>query len=87
MATESNADPETWSVEDVQWAETFVDREDAVKLRRQKVDGSALLDMTKEELKSYGIPGGPATKLVKAIKALICGKGAAIFAFHQNASD
>ncbi len=39
-------------------------------LEEQKIDGETLLDMTKEDLERYGIPGGPATKLFKAIQQL-----------------
>lgn len=60
----------------VQWASTMIDHEDAIKLRKQKVNGSELLDMTDEKLERCGIPVGPANKLAKAIKALKGEKGA-----------
>jgi hypothetical protein len=34
------------------------------------MNGKALLKQTKEDLRSYGIPGGPATNLFEAIKEL-----------------
>ena len=47
-----------------------LDEEDAGILKKQEIDGSDLLETTKEELvKLYGMPGGAATKLLQAVKA------------------
>jgi len=35
--------------------------------REQKIDGEALLDISKEDLERYGLPGGLATKILKRI--------------------
>ena len=68
-----------WSVEEVyEWAVRLLDEEEAQKLRVQKVDGATLLiwsekyeeEKIEEKLRSYGIAGGPASKLASAIKAL-----------------
>src|ERR1043165_9231449 len=49
-----------------------LDDDDLGILRKQKVDGQAFLELTKEELLAspYNFPGGPAIKLAKEIKAL-----------------
>ena len=64
-----------FTVEDVrQWAVVTVgiDVKHAAKLVAQEIDGEALLEVTKEDLvKFYGMPGGPAMKLMKAINALL----------------
>ena len=36
----------------------------------EEIDGSALLGMTYDKLREYGIPGGPATNLIQAIESL-----------------
>jgi hypothetical protein len=56
-----------WAIEKV-----GLDAEDATILKTQKVDGETLLTLTKEELikSPYNMPGGPATKLARAIKEL-----------------
>ena len=60
-----------WTIAHViEWAREIVDEEEAQKLVVQKVDGSALLLLTKEELRSIGIPLGPAAKLAAAIEKL-----------------
>ncbi|GBB85424.1 hypothetical protein RclHR1_11960012 [Rhizophagus clarus] len=52
-------------------AEPQLDDDDLGILRKQKVDGQAFLELTKEELLAppYYFPGGPAIKLAKEIKA------------------
>ncbi|PKC05190.1 hypothetical protein RhiirA5_421203 [Rhizophagus irregularis] len=49
-----------------------LDDDDLGILRKQKIDGQAFLELTKEELLAspYNFPGGPAIKLAKEIKAL-----------------
>lgn len=42
----------------------------AQKLVDQEVSGEELFDLAREDLERYGIPGGPAIKLSKAIQAL-----------------
>ena len=60
-----------WTIAHViEWAREIVDEEEAQKLVVQKVDGSALLLLTKKELRSIGIPLGPAAKLAAAIEKL-----------------
>ena len=68
-------DVRKFTVEGVrQWAVVTVgiDVKHAAKLVAQEIDGEALLEVTKEDLvKFYGMPGGPAMKLMKAINALL----------------
>ena len=60
-----------WTIAHViEWARQIVDEEEAQKLVVQKVNGSALLLLTKEELRSIGIPLGPAANLAAAIEKL-----------------
>ena len=62
-----------WTIAHViEWAREIVDEEEAQKLVVQKVDGSALLLLTKEDLvkKPYRIAGGPAANLAAAIEKL-----------------
>jgi len=71
--TELPVDPKTWTIDQVyQWAVDIVkvEPEDAQKLKTQKITGDVLHGMTREELKSYGIPGGPAFKLSEAVRKL-----------------
>jgi len=71
--TELPVDPKSWTIDHVyQWAVDIVkfDPEDAQKLKTQKIRGSSLPGMTREELKSYGIPGGPAFDLSEEIRKL-----------------
>jgi hypothetical protein len=57
-----------------EWAKNVVglDDEDADILRVNKVTGSELLTLTKEELykEPYKMPGGPAIRLAQAIEKL-----------------
>ena len=61
----------SWGAEGVkQWAKTVgLDDDDAGILAKQKIDGAALLDVVTEEklIKMYGMPGGPAGKLMNAV--------------------
>ena len=56
----------------IEWAKAQRDviEEDWKKLQENCVDGSALLLLTKEELRSIGIPLGPAANLAAAIEKL-----------------
>jgi SAM domain (Sterile alpha motif) len=68
-----NLGPLSWPVEQVeQWALKVVglDKEDAKKLKDQKIDGEALPTMTRGDFERYGIPGGPSSKLFEGVKAL-----------------
>ncbi len=62
-----------WSVEEVaRWAlidVKIVPRHVAI-LVKQEVDGRALLVQTKDDLRSYGLLGGPASVIFDAILAL-----------------
>ena len=65
--------PLEWSVDDVvYWATNVVkiDEEDAEKLRSQKIKGTSLQEMTKEDFERCGIPIGPAAELIKEIRHL-----------------
>jgi hypothetical protein len=56
-----------------QWAMTVgLDDDDAGILAKQKIDGTALLDVVTEEklIKMYDMPGGPAGKLMNAVAAI-----------------
>jgi len=71
--TELPGDPKTWTIDQIyQWAVDIVkiDPEDAQKLKSQKITGHSLSEMTYEKFVSYGIPGGPASSLVKEIRTL-----------------
>eukprot|EP01102_Stenamoeba_stenopodia_P000347 TRINITY_DN1031_c0_g3_i3.p1 TRINITY_DN1031_c0_g3~~TRINITY_DN1031_c0_g3_i3.p1 ORF type:complete len:512 (-),score=84.70 TRINITY_DN1031_c0_g3_i3:401-1936(-) len=60
-----------WSVEDVyEWSRQFLDEEDAEKLRKQKIKGSSLIQVTEERLQSYGLLGGPSMDLLSAINGI-----------------
>ena len=62
-----------WSVEQVkQWSVDVVGikEEHADKLVQQEIDGEELMGMTKQDLRSYDIPDGPARKLMRAIEGL-----------------
>eukprot|EP01124_Arcella_intermedia_P021038 TRINITY_DN2875_c0_g3_i2.p1 TRINITY_DN2875_c0_g3~~TRINITY_DN2875_c0_g3_i2.p1 ORF type:complete len:368 (-),score=47.11 TRINITY_DN2875_c0_g3_i2:2-1105(-) len=62
-----------WTIEDVVlWAIKVVniDENQAQKLKEQQVDGVALLDMTYEKFRDFGILGGPATKLYSAVQKM-----------------
>jgi len=54
----------------VNWAEQFVPLVHALKLKEQEVNGKSLLQQTKMDLRSYGIPGGPASILADEIQRL-----------------
>ena len=47
--------------------EQGLDQEDVAVLRKQKIDGSVLEDMTVNDLERYGMPGGPTKKLMNAL--------------------
>jgi len=62
-----------WSIDEVYgWAKVQTDEEEANKLRTQKVNGRALLTLTKDDLlkEPYKILGGPASNLAEAIEKL-----------------
>lgn len=62
-----------WSMDDViSWALQVVklERRHAEKLREQEIKGPSLLEMSRVDLERYGIPGGPAAELMKAIREL-----------------
>ncbi len=62
-----------WSIKQVgEWARDVVgvDKKYAALLAKQEIDGEALASMTREEFKSYGIPGGPAAELFEGVKKL-----------------
>ena len=60
-----------WTIAHViEWARQIVDEKHALKLKEQEVNGSALLLLTEEKLRSIGIPLGPAAKLAAAIEKL-----------------
>ena len=62
-----------WLVETVR-----IDAEDADILVKHKMDGELLLKATEDELvKLYGVPGGPASKIVDAVSAAVSPLGAA----------
>ena len=64
-------DVETWTIDMVcEWAKEIIDTEDTIKLKEQKIDGEALLDMTYDDFERCGIPIGPAKKLDRATKKL-----------------
>ena len=44
-----------------------VDSDDADKLRAQKIDGAALLEMTEDRLRSCGVPLGPTLAILRAV--------------------
>lgn len=48
-----------------------VDSEDAQKLSAQKVDGAALLNITKDDLRSFGVPFGSADAILRAISPAV----------------
>jgi len=71
--TELPGDPKSWTIDHVyQWAVDIVKikPEHAQKLKDEEITGDTLHGMTREELKSYGIPGGPALKLSEAVSKL-----------------
>ena len=60
-----------WSVAQVRrWAveEVGIDKEDADKLKQQKIDGKRLSKVTQEMLERWGLPGGAALDLMEAIE-------------------
>lgn len=62
-----------WSIKQVEeWARDVVglDEDDVALLTKQKINGRSLASMTREEFKSYGIPGGPAAELFEGVKKL-----------------
>jgi hypothetical protein len=64
----SAADVRKWAVETV-----GLDAEDADILAKQKIDGEALLEITEEKLVQDRMPRGQASKLMKAVNALLLG--------------
>jgi len=44
-----------------------LDHQQQAIFRQQEIDGEALLDISKEDLERYGLPGGLATKILKRI--------------------
>ena len=44
-----------------------LEEEDIAIFKKQRIDGDALLDISKEDLERYGLPGGLATKILKRI--------------------
>ena len=46
-----------------------VDADEAQKLFVQKIDGAALLEMTVDEVRSYGVVGGVAHRIIRAVAA------------------
>ena len=76
-------DVKKWTVENVgKWAkiQRGIEEEDLLILRKQRVNGSALLLLTKDDLlhHPYNIPGGPAAILAEAIQKL---KGKTVLRF------
>ena len=66
-------DHTVWTTEQVyQWAveKVGIDQEDAVKLKKHKLDGSMLTGLTEEKLERWGLPGGAAGNLVMAAALL-----------------
>ena len=62
-----------WAIAHViEWAKAQRDiiEEDWKKLQENRVNGSALLLLTEEKLRSIGIPLGPAANLAAAIEKL-----------------
>jgi hypothetical protein len=60
-----------WGIKQVvDWATKIdgVDEEDAEPLKTQKINGEALLDCKVEDLERWGIKGGPAKLIFKALK-------------------
>lgn len=61
-----------WTCEEVyEWTMQRVGEKIASALRREEVDGLALLSQTEASLHAYGVAGGPATKLCTAVRALV----------------
>eukprot|EP01127_Copromyxa_protea_P021475 TRINITY_DN738_c0_g1_i7.p1 TRINITY_DN738_c0_g1~~TRINITY_DN738_c0_g1_i7.p1 ORF type:complete len:653 (+),score=159.39 TRINITY_DN738_c0_g1_i7:31-1959(+) len=59
---------EGWSIDDVvAWATAIAGEEAAHILASQKIDGAALLELTRFDFERYNIPGGPSVKLEKSI--------------------
>jgi len=44
-----------------------LEEEDAAILKKQKISGKSLFELTEEKLRAYGMPGGPAIELMRAI--------------------
>jgi len=64
---------EQWSTDEVaQWALKIngIEQSDAEALFKQRVNGKALLHQTKEDLRSYGIPGLPSSIIAVEIEKL-----------------
>ena len=62
-----------WTIADViEWAKAQRDviEEDWKKLQENRVNGSALIILTKDDLLKIGIPLGPAANLAAAIEKL-----------------
>eukprot|EP01127_Copromyxa_protea_P003363 TRINITY_DN13189_c0_g1_i1.p1 TRINITY_DN13189_c0_g1~~TRINITY_DN13189_c0_g1_i1.p1 ORF type:complete len:141 (+),score=4.61 TRINITY_DN13189_c0_g1_i1:60-482(+) len=74
MAQEPDTKPVVqWTIREVYlWAQNEVRiREQLCKLlKEQEVDGAALLESTVESFERWGIPGGPALRLAKAVASL-----------------
>jgi len=45
-------------------------KKNAAILKKQEISGKSLFDLTKEELLAYGMPGGPAIELMRALDAV-----------------
>eukprot|EP01124_Arcella_intermedia_P017106 TRINITY_DN237_c0_g1_i1.p1 TRINITY_DN237_c0_g1~~TRINITY_DN237_c0_g1_i1.p1 ORF type:complete len:576 (+),score=89.48 TRINITY_DN237_c0_g1_i1:33-1730(+) len=71
MEEEPKVNVGKWTIEEVvQWATDVVGEKHAEKLREQEIGGAALLRMTYQKFREYGIPGGPSTDLESAVEKL-----------------
>lgn len=52
----------------VEWAKTIVDEKSAKVLEDQEISGETLLQLSQEELERWGMKGGPAKKIIAALK-------------------
>ena len=55
-----------------------VDSDDADKLRAQKIDGAALLEMTEDRLRSCGVPLGPTLAILRAVAHAVVPRSAEV---------
>jgi hypothetical protein len=69
-ATELTDSPRTnWSTVDVvTWAKNYVGDEAIKVLEGQEIDGEALLRISQQDLERWGMKGGPASKIIAALK-------------------